>query len=143
MSALPRGYQYRGHSGFKARKRLMRQSLRKVERLRDHATHEALERVRAATADEPDTAELGMLHLTHVALQASQEVSRNRALRNAGPEVTWAEAVNHLLDEFDERAQEAPVPRSSRPRKRLGRVDGAALLVVLLSVLGYVLHRVW
>lgn len=93
MTRLPPGKQWLPHCGRRQRERAMRQSLRRVEKLRDDASVAALARVRASVADDPDPG-LGVMNLAHSALLAAEGVSAQ------GTPCTWAEAANHLLDRF-------------------------------------------
>lgn len=89
---LPPGKQWVPHNGNRECLRRMQQSLRRIEKLRDEASVAALARLHAALTDDPDPA-AGVLNLAHSALLAADGVG-----------CTWADAVNHLLDRFEERA---------------------------------------
>lgn len=94
--ALPAGKQWIGFCGNQARMRYLRQSYRKVAKLTDPASVAARERVVRAVANEPDPV-YGVMHLTHVALQAAE-----------GTRSSWAESMNFLLDKFEERVDAPP-----------------------------------
>lgn len=96
--SLPAGYQYKGFCGRRAQLRYLRQRAHLVERLRDHDTRAALERVAAAVAEDPER-DYARLHLIHVALQAAEELTRN------GTPTTWAASANFMLDHYDEVAE--------------------------------------
>lgn len=96
MTVLAPGRQWVSHCGERARLRAIRQSFRRVEKMRDAASVAALARLRASVADEPDP-QFGTMQLAHSALLAAE-----------GTCCTWAEAITYLLDRFDERANGAP-----------------------------------
>ena len=68
------------------------QRWRRVEKLKNEASRLARARVTGSTDDEPEP-EYARMHLAHVALMASEDTG-----------VRWAQAMNHLLDQFDARA---------------------------------------
>jgi hypothetical protein len=90
--ALPPGHQYIGGCGTRATRRHQRQRCAPVYRLKDAASLHALARLRVAVQDDPDPL-AAEWNLAYAALEASRGVG-----------TTWAEAMHHLLNRFEERA---------------------------------------
>lgn len=92
---LPVGYRYTRHQGEQEKLRRMRQSARRVAKLKDEASILARQCVIDAVAMEPEP-EYGALHLTHTALLAAEETGQS-----------WAMSVAIMLTKFEENAEAA------------------------------------
>jgi hypothetical protein len=90
--ALPAGKQWVAHCGKQQQRRNLRRACAAVYRLKDEWSLRALARLRESIKDDPDPL-AAEYNLATAALEASRAC-----------ETTWAEAMDRLLDKFEERA---------------------------------------
>jgi hypothetical protein len=96
-SRLPAGTAWRSHSGRRQQLRHYRQSWARIEKLcaKDRLASAARERLLDAVAEEPG-AEFAAMQLGHTALLAAADCR-----------VSWADSMNHLLNQLEKNAEAA------------------------------------
>jgi hypothetical protein len=93
-----RKLQWHAHCGTRAQLRNLRQKCRHILDAKDDETKLMGQRVIEAVKDEPKP-EFGALHLIAAALDIANDT-----------DVTWLDAMQYLLDKFEERQHEQRIP---------------------------------